>query len=55
MSLEMTKLDAAVHQLTVAIKLFFERDYLSALTLAGGGRRNSLEAVKASWQTRCGR
>lgn len=33
--MEMTKLDAAVHQLTVAIKLFFEGDYLSALTLAG--------------------
>ncbi|WP_182167755.1 hypothetical protein [Rugamonas brunnea] len=31
----MTKLDAAVHQLVVAMRLFFEGDYLSSLTLAG--------------------
>lgn len=31
----MTKLDAAVHQLTVAMGLFFDGDYLSSLTLAG--------------------
>lgn len=31
----MTKLDAAVHQLIVAMRLFFEGDYLSSLTLAG--------------------
>lgn len=31
----MTKLDAAVHQLIVAMRLFFDGDYLSSLTLAG--------------------
>ncbi|MFK0380219.1 hypothetical protein [Pandoraea sp. NPDC090278] len=31
----LTKLDAAMHQLNVAIRLFVEEDYLSSLTLAG--------------------
>ena len=30
-----TKLDVAVHQLNVAIRLFLDGDYLSSLTLAG--------------------
>ena len=33
--MKVSKLDAATHQLDVAILLFFERDYLSSLTLAG--------------------
>ncbi|MBV6320071.1 hypothetical protein [Duganella violaceipulchra] len=31
----MTKLEAATHQLSVAIQLFYSGDYLSSLTLAG--------------------
>ncbi|MES2103622.1 MAG: hypothetical protein V4634_06340 [Pseudomonadota bacterium] len=33
--MQMTKLEAAKHQLAVAIQLFFYEDYLSSLTLAG--------------------
>jgi len=33
--MEMTKLDAAMHQLDVAARLFLEGDYLASLTLAG--------------------
>ncbi|WP_296002286.1 hypothetical protein [Rugamonas sp.] len=33
--MEMTKLEVATHQLVVAIQLFLDGDYLSALTLAG--------------------
>jgi len=33
--MQMTKLEAAKHQLAVAIQLFFNEDYLSSLTLAG--------------------
>lgn len=33
--MQMTKLEAAIHQLEVAIRLFIEGDYLSSLTLAG--------------------
>lgn len=33
--MKMTKLEAAKHQLAVAIQLFLDEDYLSSLTLAG--------------------
>ena len=33
--MEITKLDVAVHQLNVAIRLFLDGDYLASLTLAG--------------------
>lgn len=33
--MEISKLDAAMHQLNAALRLFFEGDYLSSLTLAG--------------------
>jgi hypothetical protein len=33
--MEITKLDVAIHQLNVAIRLFLEGDYLASLTLAG--------------------
>lgn len=34
-SVKLTKLELAVHQLDVAIRLFLDGDYLSSLTLAG--------------------
>lgn len=33
--MEISKLDVAVHQLNVAIRLFLDGDYLASLTLAG--------------------
>jgi hypothetical protein len=33
--MEITKLDVALHQLNVAIRLFLDGDYLASLTLAG--------------------
>jgi hypothetical protein len=33
--MEITKLDVAVHQFNVAIRLFLDGDYLASLTLAG--------------------
>lgn len=33
--MQITKLEAATHQLNVAIRLFFDGDYLGSLTLAG--------------------
>ena len=33
--MQITKLEIALHQLNVAIRLFLEGDYLSSLTLAG--------------------